>query len=122
MREWNQLSLGLSLKALAFDDTVMHITAYRSNAMNIDHPMLSLRYIDQEGYQKLLAFIRQSHKLDRRQHAIHLPNNGYGPNDTFFVAAGHYHLIRTCNQWTAEALRQAGLVAPLWAPFSYSLK
>ncbi|MCP3669466.1 MAG: TIGR02117 family protein [Gammaproteobacteria bacterium] len=122
MREWNQLSLDLSLKAMAFDYTVMHISAYRSDAVDLDHPQVSRRYINQSGYQQLLQFIRQSHKLDYNQRAIHIPNMGYGKNDAFFEADGRYHPLRTCNQWTGEALRQAGIMAPLWTPFSYSLK
>lgn len=122
MREWSQLSLGLGLKALAFDATVMHVTAYRNDAVKTDHPMVSRRYINREGYQRLLDFIRRSHKLGKHQHATHIPNMGYRANDTFFVANGRYHPLRTCNQWTGEALRQAGINAPLWAPFPHALK
>ena len=121
MREWNKISLGLSIKALALDDTVMHITAYRNDSVKLDHPMVTRLFITKEGYQRLQQFIRQSHKLTDNQ-AIPILNKGYWNNDTFFMANGNYHPLRTCNQWTGEALRHAGIKTPLWAPFSHSLK
>lgn len=122
MREWNQLSLDLSLKALAFDATVMHITAYRSDAVKLDHPLVSRRHINLEGYRKLMIFIRQGFQLDRQHSAIHIPGMGYGGNDTFFEAVGNYNPIQTCNQWTGAAMRQAGVSVPRWSPFSHTLK
>lgn len=122
MREWNQLSLNLSLKAVAFDDSVMHVTAYRSNGVRADHYMVTPHKINQDGYQKLLAFIHKSHRLGHAGNAIHIPDKGYGVDDTFFVANGQYNPIQTCNQWTGEAFRQAGVAVPLWTPFSHGLK
>lgn len=121
MREWDQLSLGLALKAMAYDATVMHVTAHRSDSVKIDHPMVYRRFIDQRGYQRLLEIIRRSHQLDQRKRAVPIPGMGYSDNDAFFVAIGRYHPLRTCNQWTGEALRQAGLKVALWAPFSFAL-
>ncbi|MCU0450402.1 MAG: DUF2459 domain-containing protein [Bernardetiaceae bacterium] len=43
---------------------------------------------------------------------------GYGPHDYFFTAQGHYHLFFTCNNWTNQALAQAGLPASWWSPFA----
>ncbi|MDP6343627.1 MAG: DUF2459 domain-containing protein, partial [Alphaproteobacteria bacterium] len=31
------------------------------------------------------------------------------PGSRFYEGAGEYHLLNTCNTWTARALRQAGL-------------
>jgi uncharacterized protein (TIGR02117 family) len=58
------------------------------------------------------SFARQpSGKLQFRQ-------AGYGPHDYFFTAQGHYHLFFTCNNWTNQALAQAGLPASWWSPFA----
>lgn len=122
MREWDQLTLGLSLKALSFDDTVMHVTAYHFDRLDLNDPLVRRHYISQDGYRKLLAFIRQSHQFDEAGNVLPIPDKGYYNNDTFFVANGRYQPLRTCNQWTAEALRQAGVSAPLWAPFSFALR
>lgn len=46
---------------------------------------------------------------------------GYGPTDAFFPARGRYSPIRTCNQWTRDALAEAGVRVGRWTPFSQSL-
>jgi uncharacterized protein (TIGR02117 family) len=43
------------------------------------------------------------------------------PGETFYRARGHYHLIRTCNQWTTEALAAADLPRGFWTPFAPSV-
>ena len=42
---------------------------------------------------------------------------GYGRNSRFFVGGGRYSAIASCNTWTADRLAEAGITAPLWAPF-----
>ena len=37
--------------------------------------------------------------------------------DAFYDAKGSYNLTRTCNTWTNNALKAAGLKACLWTPF-----
>jgi len=64
-----------------------------------------------EQYRRLSAFIDASF-ADRRE-VIH----GYGQNDVFYAARGHYNAFRTCNAWTNEALRAAGVRTALWSPF-----
>lgn len=43
---------------------------------------------------------------------------GYGGWDAFYPARGRYSAIRTCNAWTGEALRAAGVPMGRWTPFS----
>lgn len=43
-------------------------------------------------------------------------------NDAFYAATGRYHLLRTCNEWTAEALRTAGVPVGRWAPFDFNVR
>lgn len=67
-------------------------------------------------YLRLVAFIRgtfaESHEPYPR--AI----KGYGTRDVFFPAQGRYSLFKTCNSWTADALRAAGVKVAIWTPFS----
>ena len=42
---------------------------------------------------------------------------GYTPRDVFYAATGHYGALRTCNVWTGEALRHAGVRMGRWTPF-----
>jgi uncharacterized protein (TIGR02117 family) len=46
---------------------------------------------------------------------------GYGANDAFYPSRGRYSPFRTCNQWTRDALAEAGMRVGRWTPFSQSL-
>jgi len=39
----------------------------------------------------------------------------------FFEAAGTYSLFNTCNNWTSQALKQAGIGTHLWTPFTWGV-
>jgi uncharacterized protein (TIGR02117 family) len=71
-------------------------------------------------YRKLAAHVRQSFDLaGRRSHP--LLGRGYGPADAFYEARGPYNAYRTCNEWTGEALRAAGIRTGAWTPLSESI-
>lgn len=42
-------------------------------------------------------------------------------NDQFFEAKGRFHLLRTCNVWVAEKMRDAGLAFGRWTPLPVSV-
>ncbi|KGM30622.1 DUF2459 domain-containing protein, partial [Inquilinus limosus] len=46
---------------------------------------------------------------------------GTGTYEAFYAAHGTYRPWRTCNVWTADALRAAGAPTALWAPFSFGV-
>jgi hypothetical protein len=46
---------------------------------------------------------------------------GYGPADIFYEGRGRYNAYRTCNEWTGEALRTAGVRTGVWTPLSQSI-
>lgn len=62
-------------------------------------------------YRRLAIFIR-AHLSPR---ARHYP--GYAAYDAFYDARGHYDAVRTCNDWTGDALRHAGVRIGAWTPF-----
>ena len=64
-----------------------------------------------EEYRRLAAYIRASLSPSRESH------RGYGANDAFYAARGHYDAIRTCNAWAGDALRSAGVRIGRWTPF-----
>jgi uncharacterized protein (TIGR02117 family) len=72
-------------------------------------------------YRRLVAFIRASFRYDANGRTMPLLGRGYGPNDIFYEAVGRYDAFRDCNQWTGEALRQAGVKMGVWTPFSQSV-
>ncbi|WP_374943515.1 TIGR02117 family protein [Sphingomonas sp.] len=64
-----------------------------------------------EEYRRLAAYIAASFA----PHGAH--HRGYAGYDTFYDARGHYDAIRTCNTWTGQALRTAGVRVGAWTPF-----
>lgn len=62
-------------------------------------------------YRRLSAYIIASFRAGGASYA------GYGPYDAFYDANGRYSAIRTCNSWTGDALRYAGVKVGAWTPF-----
>ena len=68
----------------------------------------------------LMEFINNSFQFDaqgNRKSLIRDPNYRVG----FYGAKDTYSILRTCNDWTAEALRLAGVKTPLWPGLSSSI-
>ena len=105
---WRELSPRTVLRAATGSDTTL---------MHVDHllaPWPDARPVrlSSDEYRRLTAAIRASFADDAR------PIPGYGPADIFYPAKGRYDPIRTCNQWTADMLADAGVKIGRWTPFS----
>ncbi|HEV2079520.1 MAG TPA: TIGR02117 family protein [Allosphingosinicella sp.] len=74
-----------------------------------------------EEYRKLARRIHGSFVFDESGKPVPLIGRGYGPADVFYEARGSYNMGRTCNEWTGEQLRSAGIRTGLWTPFSQSV-
>ncbi len=72
--------------------------------------------VSQAEYRQLSAIIHRALMMDADGHPTAIP--GYGSRDIFYPARGRYSLFHTCNSWTADTLAEAGIIAPLWTPFS----
>ncbi|HEV2748302.1 MAG TPA: TIGR02117 family protein [Allosphingosinicella sp.] len=77
--------------------------------------------ITREQYRRLAAFIRASFRTDAEGRSLPLLGRGYGPSDIFYEAAGRYDVFRTCNEWTGEGLRSAGIRTGIWTPLERSV-
>lgn len=114
-REWSDIRPIPVLKALLWQDSaVLHVSysgdpAGRANCRRITS--------DATGRDALIAFVDAT--LDGPARREELP--GYGPTDAFYPATGTYSLFRTCNVWTAEALKRSGQSMALWSPFSFQV-
>ena len=74
-----------------------------------------------EEYRRLWAAIRADFELDANGRTQHINARGYGCCDTFYRATGKASALRTCNSWTANRLRLAGIKTSLWPPFVQGL-
>ncbi len=63
-------------------------------------------------YRRLTAFVAATFADGRDV------TPGYTPRDVFYAARGHYSALRTCNVWTGDALRTAGVHMGVWTPFA----
>ncbi len=89
---------------------VEHIAAPRATGDDVRAILLR-----PDEYRRLVAFVRASAAPRRRSY------RGYARNDVFYTAQGHYSAIRTCNSWTGEALRVAGVRVGRWTPFPFTV-
>lgn len=64
--------------------------------------------VSRAGIAGLQAFLRRSTQVDAAGQPVRLASGPY-PGSTFFGATENYDAFDTCNTWTAEALRSAGV-------------
>lgn len=74
-----------------------------------------------DRYRVLASHIRGSFNLDFDGRSQPLLGRGYSEADIFYEARGRYDAHRTCNEWTGEALRAAGVRMGIWTPLSESV-
>ncbi len=114
--EWRDLTFKVALNALVLDgEAAMHVTWLES-------PPAVGRYcrrvmVTEEQYRLLVDHVRQSFKPGPDERPVRIKAAGYGDNDAFFEAGGHYGPINTCNEWTGRGLRNAGVRTGVWTPF-----
>jgi uncharacterized protein (TIGR02117 family) len=107
---WRQARFSTIVRALTGSgDTVMHVDHLDPFAADANWRQLRLRPAE---YRRLAEFIAATFD-DGRQ-----VTTGYTPRDVFYAARGHYSALRTCNVWTGDALRHAGVRTGQWTPFA----
>ena len=77
--------------------------------------------ISREQYKRLAEHIRASFQVDAQGRTMPVLGRGYGGSDMFYEAVGPYSALYTCNAWTGEALRHAGVKTGVWTPLSQSI-
>lgn len=107
---WRQARLSTIVTALTGSgSTVMHVDHLDPFAPDENWRPLRLR---PDEYRRLASFIAATF-AEKQQVAP-----GYTARDVFYPARGHYSALRTCNVWTGNALRHAGIRTGMWTPFS----
>jgi len=86
--------------------------------VHVDHiprprpePAVRAVVLTPDEYRRLAGYIARSFAPG----AGHM--RGYAAYDAFYEARGRYSGVRTCNSWTGEALRAAGVRMGRWTPF-----
>jgi uncharacterized protein (TIGR02117 family) len=71
-------------------------------------------------YGKLIEFINNSFQRSAESQVTYIKQGLY-KDSGFYEAKGSYSMLRTCNAWTAEALRVADVNTPLWPALAPSV-
>ncbi len=98
---------------------LMHVEFIQQRP-KIGEQIIQLHLRDSE-YRKLCAAIQHSFSRQPNGFFSLRKEPGYYYNDVFYDAENQYHLFSTCNHWTNDVLKQAGLKASLTAPFDRSV-
>lgn len=116
---WADLSLPVALKALSgTGPSVIHVEYMPAPAAA---PNLRRLVLSPAAYARLVGHVEAAFARDARGERIAYPGRGYTARDTFYAARGHFSPLVTCNEWVREALADAGVRVPVWAPFRYAL-
>ena len=113
---WGDLSIKTAAIAVTGGERVMHVQWVRNPAYAAKEIRLT-----PEQYRRLWASIRSEFQLNNGGRPIRIYHPGYGFGDAFYHVVCKANAINTCNQWTADRLRVAGVKAPLWSPFVQGL-
>jgi uncharacterized protein (TIGR02117 family) len=109
--------VGLALRAaFASEGSVLHVAALERPASDV-FPAAEIVTIElsPRGVEALARFVSAAYARDGSGEPIDLGPGVY-PASRFYAATGRYSLVRTCNNWIAEALRAAGCpITPGWA-------
>ncbi len=112
---WGDLTAKTAFNALFYlSSSAMHVTFYSEMIEGESCKKIS---ISKSEYLKIIAFMESSFKLADSTDYILIPDASYGKNDLFYEAKGRYSLFYTCNTWTNNCLKAAGMKACLWTLF-----
>jgi uncharacterized protein (TIGR02117 family) len=115
---WSDLSLKTAAAAaVGGGPSLMHV--------DHDHDPQPLDYqrpirLSPDQYRRLTRYLLGSFDY-REGQWMPLIGRGYGPSDVFYESRKAYNFTRTCNEWTGEALRAAGVRTGAWTPLAQSI-
>jgi uncharacterized protein (TIGR02117 family) len=107
--------LWLAIKAALWPAPgVLHVVGFRGSVAAF-FPMSEIVpvAVTEPGLERLSALISASYERDAHGHPVPLGPALYGQG-RFYASRENFHLFRTCNVWTAQALSVAGVeVSPV---------
>ena len=115
--DWSDLKASVALRAMFVPSaTALHVTRYtvvKEHWIKVE--------IGDEQLQVLNEYINQSFTKNGNR-IMEIENTGnYGVDDSFYEAEKEYHLIRTCNMWVNNALKEIGVKTSVWCPFDWGV-
>ena len=98
-----------TLNAVLPSPSVLHVAGIRGSPADYfrANEIVELA-VPADGFERLVRYIDDAHERAGGLPAAALGPGLYGES-RFYPARESFHLLRTCNVWTAQALRAAGL-------------
>ncbi|MEP3191585.1 MAG: TIGR02117 family protein [Parasphingorhabdus sp.] len=112
--QWQDLRFSDAASAIfGSDEVLLHV-------YHLNYPQAYPHYrrgikVSEAEYRKIVETIKARFAFDEAGGPI--PSSGYGKYDLFYKSRGHYNAFYTCNSWTSDVLRQAGIRTGIWTPF-----
>ena len=102
-------SVWTTLKAGLFPtSSILHLRALSQYELNrFDENKIAKLTISEKGFDKLSSYIENS--FAKKNDKFIRVSKGLDQNSLFYLSSKKYHILNTCNVWTAEALHSAGL-------------
>ena len=105
---WADLKFSTAFNAAFLpSETAMHILYWP------EEPVLGesvkLCSMDEQEYMNLIEFIFSSFEMENGFNPQLLVGEGYTEFDNFYEANYNYYLLKTCNTWTNQSLKIAGV-------------
>jgi len=118
-KTWGDLKFSTAFDAVFYrSSSAMHVTFYTQLKENKNCIRL---LVNTETYLNLLNTVNKSFMCDANSLPIIIQGACYNTNDCFYEANGTYGLFNTCNTWANSVLKDAGMKACLWTPFSFGI-
>lgn len=97
-------------------DSVLHVVGFRGpvEVYFPDSEVVRIS-VSRPGLDRLIDFIHASTLRDEAPRAVTLGPGLYG-DSRFYPSPKNFHLLRTCNIWSAQALRATGF--PVTVPYA----
>jgi uncharacterized protein (TIGR02117 family) len=117
---WDDLTAKTALKAALLPSaTALHVT-YRVNKPQLSENIRSFS-INKSSLKKIKQYIVSHIKLKKKRSILIDCCRYPGVYDNFYEAKGSYHVFKTCNVWTNNAIKTAGVKTSIWTPFSSAI-
>lgn len=106
----NEITTALTLRALLWPtESVIHAVAIPEQAaVSFPGSRIEKLCISGSDYSLLMTFIAESFYKNEENNIVQLQYGIYGDSQ-FYQGEGAFHLMNTCNVWTATALQSAGM-------------
>jgi uncharacterized protein (TIGR02117 family) len=114
---WADLKFNTAIKAIFTpSESAIHavLLNYKPETDNKDFSVK----ISYEQYGIICSYVLQTFKVNEFNNISKIKNVKYEmPGESYFDAEGKYSLFYTCNNWTNDALKVAGIKCGIWTPF-----